>query len=640
MAIITDSHQGQIFDVRQFRHDPYPRGSIYDVLERYGSLIIKREDFPEDNHDLGGGEGWCPILKTKLVLLQARHGWKDRETIERATNDLRVKACLGLGVEADGPSQPTLSRHRALMRNLGLAEVYNERFTGLIVALGLIDKTDPVAVDTVPITGAGQVLDVFNLLASSIRKAICVLSQKRGKSSGDVAKEMGLDAYMGRSIKGTANIDWNDPEQRRQFLARLVADARTLQAELAQPVPATPAASSSTVPTDNEADSQGSLWDSKSTPQDDEDPEDPLGGSQATADTQEQLDEAVGAVSNQLEKIIEHEVEFTDDGEVKGVRQKPAGDRLISATDTDMRHGRKSASSLIAGYKTQIVAAVLHGWILFTKVIAANRHDGRDLPEMTEALEARGFQPSAWIGDHAYGLLDNHKYFIARDDDGVGELIARNARPANGGRFTKDEFEIDFAQRTLTCPMRRVCPMTRCETRNGQKGWRFDFGDRCAGCPKYDGCVNPKAAKGKGRSVFVHPDTEQVIRDHLERRQETDFLKLLQHRHVVERANAGFAQCGGKVARRFGLEKVEFDTALTALAHNLRTLGAVTARREDVRDKLEELRSRQRAAPFFVPETVRNPVDCPEFRPAIALIAALAYARQFSRHHFAAIGLF
>jgi len=67
-----------------------------------------------------------------------------------------------------------------------------------------------------------------------------------------------------------------------------------------------------------------------------------------------------------------------------------------------------------------------------------------------------------------------------------------------------------------------------------------------------------------------------------------DSVLLLAKRQLVERANAGFAQCGGKVAHRFGKDHVEFDATLSALTHNLRTLGRLVARRPLLRRQLDQ----------------------------------------------------
>ena len=466
-------------------------------------------------------------------------------------------------------------------------------------------------------------LDTFNLLAAAVRRGLSEIARSTGQKLPAVAKALGLDAYIGRSIKGTADIDWSDADQRGEFLGRLVADARTVKAEIcrlqALGGPTPPGNSDDDDDTDeDDPASQGDLLGTDTPPPS-------LPGPGPTPDGA-----ALAAVCATIDKIINHDVEMDPDGKVQGVLQRPAGDRAISATDPEMRHGHKSASVLIAGYKTQIVAAITYGWILLTRVIPANRHDGDDLPVMVEELDGYGIQPRAWMGDHAYGLLSNHAWFQehARNGGYATELIARNARPANGGRFTKDEFEIDLDARTLRCPRGHTCSNPPAATRNGKRGWLFKFPVAvCGGCTLRDKCVNPKAGEDKGRSIFVHPETERLLRVHLERRREPEFLRLLVQRQVVERANAGFAQCGGKQARRFGLDNVGFDTRLTAVAHNLRTLAALVAKDPELHQQLARaryvghLRTRSGVTP-----AVSSAISCHE--AALAIIFAVLAARQ------------
>ena len=617
--VITRSgrEQGRVFDVRQFRPAPYPLWSFYGVLERFGELIIRSSDFPDFDGTKGGHEGWDPVVVAKLELIRQRHGWADREAVEAGHNDMRVKACLGLGVEEDGPSQPTLCRVRGYMEEQGLDEVYSQRLVELLKDMELLAEDAAVAVDTVPISGAGQVQDTFNLLAGVIRRGLSRLAALKGERCETTAERLGLTRYLSRSVKGSAELEWRDEEQRRQFLAQLVSEAKRLQ----EAIDAALASGGQPAPDDEAPDTADTAdrpetveTDETETPE--EDP-DPAGGSQLSlldpaepvepadreaeeangeAERQSELVEELGAVSAQLDKILEHDVEVDRADAVSGIRQHAAGDRMISSTDPDMRHGRKSASSLIAGYKTQIVAAVLYGWILLTKVIPANRHDGRDLPQLVGELATMGLDPAYWTGDHAYGTLGNHLFFSqmrSESPDREVELIARNARP-NGDRFSKDDFRIDFDRREMTCLAGHSVP-SKWATRGGERGWLFQFPDvLCADCPLRQFCT--KAPHTKGRSFFVVEERERVLREHLRRREEPHFREELKGRQVVERANAGFAQCGGKEAHRFGREATQFASNLSALAYNLRRLASVAAESEDIQETLE---ARARAL-FFV----------------------------------------
>lgn len=188
--IVTDCRQRPLFDVRSFRSQPYEDFSFHWILERYAMLLIRRSDFPASNELLGGAPSWCPVLLSKLVIIQAKEGWSDDETVRRATVDLQVKACLGLGVDQRGPSQPTLSRHRQLMESLELTAKYMQRFLSLLKTLELVHDDEAVAVDSVPLHGAGQVLDTFNLLGAWIHKALCTVARRRGESTQSCAERL------------------------------------------------------------------------------------------------------------------------------------------------------------------------------------------------------------------------------------------------------------------------------------------------------------------------------------------------------------------------------------------------------------------------------------------------------------------
>lgn len=540
-----DSRQQPLFPVSAFVPQPYEPFSIYDMVARFGPAILRREDFPIAEDSRGGESGWCPVQLSALVLLQRHHGWRDRETVRRASVDLQVKACLGLGVEQRGPSQPTLCRHRQLMQTLGVDGVYERRLRDILEALELVGDDEPVLIDSVPVTGAGQQLDTYNLLAAAVRQGVLALARARGRKPEDVAAEMDLEHYLGRTIKGRFEVDWTSEPSRVAFLAQLVEDALRVRQAL----------------TLESSDDEGS-----------DDDDDAL-------DVRHEVVEAI-------DDIIEHDVERDDDGSVSGIVQRAADDRRISITDGDMRHGRKSASQLIAGFKAQIVASLLYGFIVIARVFKANEHDGAMLPELVKELAEQGTTPAWWGGDHAYGTLANHRFFASGEH---GELIARMARPSNGGRFTKDEFAYDFEHHRLRCPNGHEATFTW-HKRHQKKGRLFSFAAaQCSGCPMRDKCVSPKAAADNGRTVFIVEDEEHLIRQHLEQRQHPDFLDKLAQRPTVERVIAGFAQCGGKQAHRFGRENVQFDTNLSALGYNLRRLGNILRSNAALADRAARL---------------------------------------------------
>jgi len=506
-----------------------------------------------------------------LVILQCCHQWTERETAEKATYNMQVKACLNLGIEQKGPSQTVINRHRQLMRKLGHDVLYERRVRDILEALELVGDDEPVLVDSAPVRGAGQQLDTYNLLAAATRKSLQLLAKCQHTTVEAVAASLSLSAYVARSVKGRFEVDWEKAESRRAFLGRLVDDVLKVRAALASCV------KQSEVTTETE------------TPGDDEcPPEDEPCAEQATMEF--------------IDQVLEHDIERDDDdGLVKGVRQRAAGDRPISVTDPEMRHGRKSASQLIAGYKVQVVASVVYGFIVMTQLIKANEHDGKALPAMAKELQEQEIRPSWWAGDHAYGTLANHEFFAETGPDGQpahGELVARMPRPTNGGCFTKDEFGYDFETHTLTCPANVSVQLGRWAVQDGHKGRLFTFPpSSCSSCPQRAACLQQNAGRDKGRRVFINEPRERLIREHLERRDQPDFKEKLSKRPQVERVIAGLAQCGGKQARRFGRAEVGFDVRLSSLAYNLKRLGGIMKQDELLQARLDRLIERHAPKP-------------------------------------------
>ena len=78
----------------------------------------------------------------------------------------------------------------------------------------------------------------------------------------------------------------------------------------------------------------------------------------------------------------------------------------------------------------------------------ANQHDGQALPGLLDGLRALGLRPRKVLDDHAYGTLFNHHDIEQRRQQGHDvELIARMPRPENGGRLTKEQFEVDLERK-------------------------------------------------------------------------------------------------------------------------------------------------------------------------------------------------
>ena len=88
-----------------------------------------------------------------------------------------------------------------------------------------------VALDTTPIWGRGAVKDTYNLLADGIRQLLRTLARVQDRELVPWATGQGYARYLAASVKGTAEIDWDQPAAREAFLAEIVADADRLLAQ-------------------------------------------------------------------------------------------------------------------------------------------------------------------------------------------------------------------------------------------------------------------------------------------------------------------------------------------------------------------------------------------------------------------------
>jgi len=83
-----------------------------------------------------------------------------------------------------------------------------------------------------------------------------------------------------------------------------------------------------------------------------------------------------------------------------------AKDRVISTTDPEMRHGRKSSSGKFNGYKTHLIKDVNSDIITNIDVSSGNCPD-QGMAELLidEAKEEFGVKTKSLTGDGAYGSL-------------------------------------------------------------------------------------------------------------------------------------------------------------------------------------------------------------------------------------------
>jgi hypothetical protein len=458
------------------------------------------------------------------LLLQAHDRVSDEEAIARSAYDLRWKVALRLDLGEKLCAKSTLQLFRA---KLVVHEAYGRLFETSVTACrkaGLPRRRKlEAAIDTTPVLGRGAVKDTFNLVSDQIRRVVKEACDLKGWEKVSLVEEHGLGRHFGPSFKGSVELDWTDPEQRRVLVGQLVADAR-VALELAKRA---------------------------------------LRGYDGDAPQTKELREARDLLADLLAQDID---ESPEDGGGPQIRKGTARDRVVSTTDPEMRHGHKSHNRSFEGYKASVVVETGSGVILATDVRAANVADAEGAVALvTEAAERSGQELDCVIGDTAYGNLETRREL----ESSGAKVIAKAPPGTRKGYFSLEDFKIDRRRGVARCPAGKRS-IRRDRACGGQPGWRYIFSRHdCSGCSLRAQCTKSRVA---ARMLQITEQTEQLQK--LRRQQRTRWFRHRYRRRVtVEHRIGRLIQLGVRQARYLGGAKVAFQVVLAATVANLTLIG-------------------------------------------------------------------
>lgn len=459
----------------------------------------------------GGRPAKPPAMLAMVTLLQAYQQTSDAVAVENTVLDRRWQLVLDCA-DCDEPlfSQGALVdfRHRLIAKNMDRRLL--ERTVELAKKTRAFGhKALRVALDSAPLWGARRVEDTFNLIGHAMDVVVRCAASVASLSSEEVRQQAGCKLLGNSSIKAALDIDWDSKSEQQQALARLLADAAALKAWVSETL-------------DNEANVP--------------------------------LKEALELLS----RVIEQDIEPDPEGGGSRIREGTAQDRRISVEDGEMRHGRKSKSRVINGFKRHIAAEVDTGLILAASVRPANerefqaedtiRPDVERLGKVVELHIDRGYLSGSW----------------PKELHEAGQEVFSKPWTSRSSRYGKGEFIFDFETRTATCPNGATTDFTQTEP---DRPIRASFPtDTCRRCPVRDSCVSPKT-KG-GRSLVLH-SAEALLQDLRHARRTTEGRKRLRKRVTIEHRLAHVTRRQGRVARYIGTRKNTFDLRRTAAVENL-----------------------------------------------------------------------
>ncbi len=484
--------------------------SFYAKLSRHGEEIVTDADFAGCYASGRGRPSIPPSILMRVCLLALHDDTSDRETARRCRADLDWKFALGLAVDHPGFHPTTFSVFRSRILINDADETLFRTVVRRAVELGVLHRRALQVIDSSAILGAAAVKDTYELLRQGIRQL--------ARAAGEDSMTRRLRRKLRRHLKESKpKIDWQDPSARRAELHRMVEAADALL--------------------------------------------------RATADRSDLEDAA-----SLLRQLIDQDVDRDPgDGGGPAIRQGVAPDRVISAVDPEMRHGRKSASRRFDGYKLHVTAEPTSELVTAVDVTPANVFDGDVAADLVRQARTNGTVPTQVVGDMAYGTGDVRAE-VAKT--GV-RIIAKVPPTPRTGRFIKDEFVIDPEIPSATCPQGVVATEVRPtgRDRRGQPIKMLVFPEAaCAVCPVRSQCVG-----GSGpRTIRLHPQEallQQARRDQAKR----SVKRKLLLRVVIERKIDHLQDRGLRKARYRGRRKTLLQARWGATLANIKRLFALEA---------------------------------------------------------------
>jgi transposase len=500
--------QGNLFEAEVWPHTVAP-DSIYGRMASVRDVLFKDDDLAKMYCPDNGRPSLAPSLLSGVLLLQFHDDVGDEEAVERLRYDLRWKVALGLPLDYVGFDPTSLVVFRKRLLKHGKERYAFERFLKVAREAGFLPEKVRQLLDSSPMKGAGATQDTYTLLRKGIRRLLKAMGFQVPE------KRRGLQADLRRYLDADkkADIDWSDPKARGGELSRLVRDADAVL-ELAV--------------------------------------------SQAD-------DDQVRTIGWMLTKILGDDTVVGEDGEPK-LGEGVARDRLISWTDPEMRHGRKSEASRWNGVKIQVAEEPDSELITEIEVTDASAGDGKSLLPMVDRVEEHlGVKVEGAIGDTAYGEVDNRVECAERGID----LVSPVATPADP-EVDKSAFVVDEAANTLTCPGGQTVGEPRLVKDDaGRQVRQFAFPRvGCEACSLFARCVRSRT---EGRKVTLNYH-EDVVRQARERQETEEFRERYRERAKVERKIAELMGHGLRQARYVGRGKKRLQALWTAAAVNLKRL--------------------------------------------------------------------
>lgn len=486
-------------------------GRLFKFLREFRHLIFDAqmcEALDGMYHDHPRGRAMIsPSILGMATILQAYEQKSDADAVRVSVFDRCWQMVLGCLNKDEPPfSQGTLCdfRHRLIEhemdKKLNMKVIEVAKNIG-----GFCFKKLRIALDSAPLQGLGRVEDTINLIGHALELLVDSMAEVSKISQNEIRQQSDTKIIGMSSIKAALDINWSDKTEKDKALKMLLDDVKKVTGWL---------------------------------------------------HIQEEHVKESFEVEQSLEllrKLLKQDLEPDPNGGVK-IKQGVARERQISISDPEMRHGRKSSSRTINGYKQHIAIEMDSELILATSVRPANEPEYLATEYLKPTIVATGCVEEYQI-DRGYLAADWTKELFNEKK----KVVCKPWNSGSSGQFSKKDFHIDLVSNEVTCPQKIVAKINTSK----KKQAKFAASD-CNACPLKEHCTDAST----GRTISIH-EQEEMLQD-LEKFQSTaEGRKMARERVKVEHSLAAICNRNGRKARYSGCRKNEFNLNRAAIIVNL-----------------------------------------------------------------------
>lgn len=528
-------------DIMLLRRDLLEAGSLERMLRDDAALLFPAWLFAGwKGESTRGREAWpARILASLLLLRHSNAGLTRAGSVRQANVDAKWRSALRLPWAEKPPDEKTLREFEAFMAApfplMGIPRVLVlfEHITCLCLKRDIVGESAAWVIDSTPMWCYGAVLCTVNLLGEGIRSLARRWATARGVTLAQVAAEWDAPLVVAKSTKGHfAGTDWSDASARSDVLKELL-ELATSSVELV-----VRGIEEKKVRTNKHLPLRRRCWN--------------------------------------LMRVVTEDLEVSAEGTVT-VLHRTTSSRLISLTDPDAQHFRKSASQVCSGYKLHVLGDALSGLILALSVTPGGHHDSTEAHPLIQRAKALREDIREVLADAAYGGMPVRNRVLA----GTGvTLLAPPLSISKTEGLGKQDFPVNFETMTATCPGGVPTNTTKLTKReDGRMGQTFSWPKGSeAQCTCADVCPahrRPSLKAGGTRTplrrLLLHPD-EQELRRLRDEWKTPEIRQRYRLRTQGERLIHEMTRRGARNASGWGLTHATVQAYCIAAVNNLRLL--------------------------------------------------------------------